>query len=88
MVARKFALYGTSLIELYDDRGNPSAAIFAAEVKRKGLSARPDAVILEARQVSAAHIICAPCLHGYDYEDEYIIDPRGLTINSRPGANR
>jgi hypothetical protein len=82
MVAHKFALYGTRLLEMYDDRGDPSPAILEAEVRRKNLTARTDAVVLAAHQVTAAHIICAPCLHGYDYEDEYIIDPRGLTIST------
>jgi hypothetical protein len=82
MIARKFALYGTRLLEMYDDRGDPSPAILEAEVRRKGLTARADAVVLAARQVTAAHIICAPCLHGHDYEDEYIVDPRGLTTST------
>jgi len=80
MVARKFARYGTRLLEMYDNHGDPSPAILEAEVRRKGLTARIDAVVLTARQATADHIICAPCLHGHDYEDEYIVDPRGLTI--------
>jgi len=82
MVASKFARYGTRLLEMYDDRGDPSPTILEAEVRRKGLTARPDAVVLTAHQVTADHIICAPCLHGHDYEDEYIVDPRGLTISA------
>jgi hypothetical protein len=80
LVARKFALYGTRLLEMYDDRGDPSAAILAAEAEREGLRGRPDAVMLEARQVPPTHIICASCRQGYDYEDEYLVDPRGLTM--------
>ena len=83
LVARKFALYDTSLLELCDERGNFSEAILAADVARRGLTARTGAVVLAALQVSAAHIICAPCLHGYDYEDEYIVDPRGIQRNRR-----
>jgi hypothetical protein len=82
MVARKFARYGTKLLEMYDDHGDPSPEILEAEVRRKGLTARTDAVVLTARQVTADHIICAPCLHGHDYEDEYIMDPRGLAVST------
>ena len=81
-MARKFARYGTKLLEMYDDHGDPSPEILEAEVRRKGLTARTDAVVLTARQVTADHIICAPCLHGHDYEDEYIMDPRGLAVST------
>jgi hypothetical protein len=78
LVARKFALYGTRLLELCDEHGNFSEAILAADVARRGLTPRVNAVVLAARPVTATHIVCAPCLHGYDYEDEYVVDPRGL----------
>ena len=52
MVARKFARYGTRLLEMYDDHGDPSPAILEAEVRRKGLTARTDAVVLTAHQVT------------------------------------
>jgi hypothetical protein len=78
LVARKFALYGTRLLELCDERGDFSEPVLAADVARRGLTARANAMVLAARQVTAEHIICAPCLLGYDYEDEYVVDPRGL----------
>ena len=78
LVARKFALYGTRLLELCDQRGEFSESVLAADIERKGLEPRADAVVLTAPQVTAKHIICAPCLHGYDYEDEYVVDPRSL----------
>jgi hypothetical protein len=86
LVARKFALYGTRLLELCDERGDFSEAVLAADVARKGLTAQLKGIVLAARQVSAAHIICAPCRHGHDYEDEYIVDPRGLDIHTEPQA--
>jgi hypothetical protein len=84
IVARKFALYDTHFLELCDERGDFSETVLAAEVARRGLAARTGAVVLAARQVSAAHIICTPYLHGHDYEDEYIVDPRGLDIHTEP----
>jgi hypothetical protein len=79
LVARKFALYGTRLLELCDACGDFSETILAADVARRGLTPRANAVVLAARQVTTAHIVCAPCLHGYDYEDEYVVDPRGAS---------
>jgi hypothetical protein len=78
LIARKFALYGTRLLELCDERGNFSETVLAADIERRGLEPRTDAVVLAARQVTAEHIICAPCLLGHDNEDEYVVDPRGL----------
>jgi hypothetical protein len=77
-VARKFALYGTRCLDLDN---------LDAEVRRRGLIAHTDGVVLQARQVLPKQIICAPCLQGHDYEDEYIIDPRKVTITEyRPAS--
>jgi hypothetical protein len=77
-IAYKFALFGQESIDPV------KLATDGIPAERAALC-RTDAVVLRAL-VPAANIICAPCLLG-KAEGEYLIDPRGLNVDSEPAAD-